>query len=332
MRETIFPYATIRGAVQLTVTEVRADGQVIRADPALLAEGTLDVARFGVADWARLTVAMDVQAQPTALEAYEREHGRVGLTVIASCRPSNVRQAARCERSALDPSCWSATFELERGNFRERVILQGVLSGQANGVAHRPVALTNRWTVYLDPSDSFKIAGSLRVRWCDFKSSSAPPVAMQFPDVPYVVDLDQPLPEILLNLSFEGLEPLLRDSKDRSRIEQALHDSTRMSIARSVWLTLLSASMSAIRGGDEGEDPEWPEREWQTEVLRRVLPEIDSTRTEAELLRLAASEWRAHPGSAAFLSRAEAAMGEIIQANKALRKTVQTLLREGVVS
>lgn len=332
MRDIIFPYPTIRGGIELKVTEIRADGEVIRVDPALLAEGTLEIGQLGLSDWQRLSLAMDVQAQPSALEVYEQEHGRVALTLVASCRPSNVRQALRCDRSTIGPSCWSAIFDLDRANFRERIVLQGILTGQANGVVHRPVAFTNRCSVYSDPSDSFKVAGALRVTWCDFKSASAPPVAKQFPDVPYVVDLDKSLPEIGLNSSFEGLEPLLRDSKDRTRMEQALHDSTRMSIARSVWLTLLCDSMSAIHGGEDGEDPEWPEREWQSEVLRRVLPEIDFSRTEAELLRLAASEWRTHPGSAAFLSRAEAAIGELIQANKSLRKTTQALLRDGVAS
>src|SRR5206468_2259939 len=100
--------------------------------------------------------------------------------------------------------------------------------------------------------------------------------------------------------------------------------------ARSVWMTLVADAMSAIRDAEEAEDPEWPERGWHAEVLRRVLPEIDSRRSETELLRLAATEWRRHPGSATFLSRAEAAIGEIIQANKSLRKTIQNLMREGV--
>jgi len=332
MKDIIFPYPTLRGGVELKVTEVRADGEVVPVAPALTAEGALDIGQLGVPDWQRLSVKADVQTQPSALEAYEQKHGRVALTLVASCRPTNVRQALQCERSTLGPSCWSGILELARANFRERVVLQGILTAQANGVIHRPVGFTNRWSVYVDPSDSFKVAGALRVTWCDFKSASAPPVAKQFPDVPYVVDLDKSLPEIVLNESFEGLEPLLRDSTPRSRMEQALHESTRMSIARSVWLTLLANSMSAIHGGEEGEDPEWPEREWQSEVLRRVLPEIDSSRSEAELLRLAGTEWRTHPGSAAFLSRAEAAIGEIIQANRSLRKTTQTLLREGVAS
>src|SRR6266480_5160264 len=97
-------------------------------------------------------------------------------------------------------------------------------------------------------------------------------------------------------------------------------------------MTLVTDSMSAIRNGEDDEEPEWPERGWHAEVLQRVLPEIDPTRSETELLHLAATEWRSHPGSATFLSRAEAAIGEIIQANKSLRKTMQTLMREGVVS
>src|SRR5262245_44790605 len=101
MKDTIFPYPTIRGGVELKVTEFRADGEIIRVDPVQLAEGTLEIGQLGPPQWDRLSLAMDVQAQPSALDAYEQEHGRVALTLVASCRPSNVRQAIPCERSAL---------------------------------------------------------------------------------------------------------------------------------------------------------------------------------------------------------------------------------------
>jgi len=50
------------------------------------------------------------------------------------------------------------------------------------------------------------------------------------------------------------------------------------------------------------------------------------------LLHLAAEEWRTHPGSAVFQGRAEATVGDIVNANKSLRKSIQKLIREGVVA
>lgn len=332
MKAMIFPYPTLRGGIEMEIAEVRADGSKLNLDPARLAEKSLEIDQLNGHDWNRLSILVDAQAQPNVLAEFEEEHGSVDATVVAACRPTNVRQGTRLERSSLDPSRWSGIINLDHDSFREKVGLVCMVTGCANSIANRPVALSSAWTFYFDPTDSFKVAGSLRVKWCNFKDDSAPPLAKRFQDAAYVVDMDKSLPEIILNLSFEGLEPILRDTKARTRIEQALHDSTRMAIARSVWMALVADSMSAIRTPEDDEDPEWPVDGWHTEVLKRVLPEIDPTRSESELLRLAAKEWRTHPGSATFLSRAEAAIGEIIQANKSLRKTAQTLIREGIVS
>ena len=332
MKTMIYPYPTLRGGIELKVSEVRADGSRVNLEAPHASDSTIDVQQLVGDDWKKLAIDFDIQSQPQSFHYSETDHGSIALTVVASCRPTKIREAVTPVRSTLDPSIWSGEILLERHAFREKVRLHGIATGQHNGTANRPIGFSNECTLHLDPTDSFRVAGALRVVWCDFKSDEAPPLAKQFQDSAYVVDLDKALPEVLLNSSFEGLEPLLRDSKDRSKMEQALHDSTRMSIARSIWMTLLGTAMSGVRWDDPDEDPEWPESDWQTETLQRVLPEIDPARSESELLRLAASEWRQHPGSASFLSRAEGAIGDLIQSNKSLRRTIQTLMREGVVA
>uniref|UniRef100_A0A7C4LMD1 Uncharacterized protein n=1 Tax=Schlesneria paludicola TaxID=360056 RepID=A0A7C4LMD1_9PLAN len=332
MKSIIYPYPTLRGGIELKVTEVRADGNCVSLEPPYASESAIDVQQLIGNQWKELTIDFDVRSQPQGLQSFEKEHGHVTLTVVASCRPTNVRQSAAPTRSKLDHAVWSGRMAIQRQSFREKIRLRAIATGQHGGVANRPIGFSNEITLHLDPTNSFRVAGALPVVWCDFQSSEAPPLAKQFQDAPYVVNLEKPLPEILLNAAFEGLEPLLRDSKDRTKIEQALHDSTRMSIARSVWMTLLGTAMSGIRCDDPDEDPEWPDSDWQAEILKRILPEIDPTRSDSELLRLAASEWRQYPGSATFLSRAEAVIGDLIQANKSLRKTIQTLNREGIVA
>lgn len=85
--------------------------------------------------------------------------------------------------------------------------------------------------------------------------------------------------------------------------------------------------MSAVRSdisAEEGGEPEWPEKPWQVEVLKMVLPEIAVGKSERELLRLAATEWQKYPGAGEFLSGAEAVVGDIVKANESLRRFVQT--------
>jgi hypothetical protein len=63
--------------------------------------------------------------------------------------------------------------------------------------------------------------------------------------------------------------------------------------------------------------------------LKHVLPLVAPDKGEAELLELAAGDWR---GEAAgqFLARAEAVIGERLGANGSVRRYVQTYEREGV--
>ena len=332
MKAMIFPYRTLNDDVELAITDVRIDDSPVPPDSIQPNERLIALHGQEDRSWQRLAIRMDVQTNPGKLQQFEQEHGPVTLSVIAGCRPTNIRQPIRLERSKLDPSIWSGKAELHRSQFRDKAHLAAILTANVGGLPYRPVATSAEWTLYFDPSESFRVAGSLRVVWCDFKSESAPPIAKQFPDSSYVVDLDRALPEILLNKSFEGLEPILRDAKDRSSIELALHDITRMSIARSVWLALLHDAMSAIPPEVDDEEPTWPEREWHADVLRRILSEIEPGKSESELLRLASAEWRQHPGSASFAARAEAVIGDIVGANKALRKSTQALIRQGIVT
>jgi hypothetical protein len=332
MKNVIFPYPTVRGEPELSLSEVRVDGQLFGANAVAANERQLQLYGLDTTDWQKLSFQLDVQMPPAPLRAFEDEHGATALTVVVMCRPTNSRQTIQLERSTLDPSHWGGSVELQRSGFRGRATMQPILTAKVLGIPCRPVSEGDEWSLYFDPSESFRTGGALRVVWCDFKSEAAPAIGRQFPDVPYAVDLEKTLPEIYLNSSFEGLEPILRDSKDRTPVEQALHDSTRMAIARSVWMALLYDAMAAVQPGEDGEEPSWPEREWHADVLKHILPKIVESKSDSEILRLAATEWRSNPGSSTFMSRAEVIIGELIGANKALRKSTQTLIRKGIVS
>jgi hypothetical protein len=166
------------------------------------------------------------------------------------------------------------------------------------------------------------------VRWVDFKSPNAPQLARDFPDSTHVVSFAGGMPEVLLNSSFPGLEPILCDQTNRRGSDKALHDLQRTSIARSVWMALVSDSLAGVKLGDEEDPPDWPEDDWQREVLMLILREVAPGKTDTELLEMAANDWRNHPGAALFFSRAEAVIGDVVQANKMLRRFAQTYEQE----
>jgi hypothetical protein len=92
-------------------------------------------------------------------------------------------------------------------------------------------------------------------------------------------------------------------------------------------MELVAVAMAAIRV-EEGEgggavQAEWPEAEWQCDVLRRVLPRVAPGKPERELLEMAATEWRSHPGAGEFYPRADAAVGDMIHTDESVRRYIQ---------
>jgi hypothetical protein len=164
------------------------------------------------------------------------------------------------------------------------------------------------------------------VRWLNFKNPDAPLPARDFPTSTHVVAFTGGVPELWLNSGFDGLEPLLKDRKDRRGADKGLHDFQRTSIARGVWMALIGDALAAIRAdtADDGTtEADWPELPWQTEILKLVLPEVAPGKSDREVLRMAIEEWRQHPGSAEFFARAEAVVGDRVKANESLRRFVQ---------
>ena len=167
--------------------------------------------------------------------------------VVANCLPTNTRQPLQLAKSDVDSGRWSGTLELDRDNLRGRVALVTTLTAAVNGVLHRPVALASGWTIYADEPESLRLKGTLKVKWLNFKSQDALAPAKDYPNSTHVVAFTGGVPELWLNSGFEGLEPLLKDRKDRQGADKGLHDLQRTGIARGVWMALIADALAAIR-------------------------------------------------------------------------------------
>ncbi|MFO0848382.1 MAG: hypothetical protein U0871_07490 [Gemmataceae bacterium] len=326
MSTVLFPYDTLADAdPALTISGLRLNGA---ARPHLVKRDDATVPLYDDhAPWRRAELDLELTCDPDRVRPFEVRHGPVSVVVVANCLPTNTRQPLRLARSELDPGRWSGTLELDRENYRDRVTLVTTMTAGVDGVPHRPVAAAPGWTVYADEPESLRLKGTLRVRWLNFKNPDAPLPARDFPRSTHIVAFTGGVPELWLNSGFEGLEPLLRDRKDRRGADRGLHDFQRTGIARGVWLALIADALSAVRNdpaADDTSESDWPESQWQTEVLKLILPEVAPGKTERELLALAAVEWREHPGAAEFFARAEAVVGDIVKANESLRRFVQT--------
>ncbi len=325
MSTVLFPYATLSDSEPtLSVTTVRLDGV---ARPHLVKKDLATIPLYeDLKPWRRAELDFELTCDPDRVRAFESEHGPVSAVVVAHCLPTNTRQPVRLSRSEVETGRWSGTLELDRDNVLDRVALVTTLTATVDGVPHRPVAASLGWTAYADEPESLRLKGTIQIRWINFKLPEAPPPARDFPKSTHVVAFTGGVPELWLNSGFDGLEPLLKDRKDRRGADKALHDFQRTGIARAVWIALVADALAAVRGesveDDEGE-PDWPEKPWQSEILKLILPEVAPGKSERELLTMAAGEWREHPGAGEFFARAEAVVGDIVKANESLRRFVQ---------
>ena len=165
---------------------------------------------------------------------------------------------------------------MDRDDFRGRAIVGPILTASVSGISHRPVGTAAGWTLHFDEPESLRLTGHASSPLAQFQGQGRRPLAKQFPDVTHLVWFGEALPEVWLNSAFDDLRSLLDDRK-RPGAEKGLHDMQRLSIARGVWMALVADALAAVREQTEeaGEtEPEWPDTEWQSEVLRRVLPEI----------------------------------------------------------
>ena len=328
--DTIFPYPTLRDPLEFSVRSVMLDGEPAGGDALRPADRLIYLYEHFRQSWEEVTVSTVCTAGAAELDHFEAEHGGVEVRLTAHCRATNARDTAVMSRSRREPGRWTAEMILPRDGYRGRVNLRPVATATVEGIAYRTVAAADEWAVYFDPAPSIRINETLPVKWVDFDAADAPAVAKRFSAADHVVDLDGTIPTVLLNSSFENLHALLDDRKGRAPVERALHDGHRLSIARGVWMALIQDAAAAVESVDTGDDtPAMPTKEWQAEVLDQILPLIDPELSEDEALRLCAGEWRSHPGSATFASRAQAVAGEVVDASKVLRRTLKTLTRGG---
>jgi len=327
MSTVLFPYPTLADSEPiLSITTLRLDGTV-RTHLVKKEESTVPL-YDDAKPWRRAELDFEVTCDPDRVRAFEDVHGRIsGAVLVANCRPTNVRHSVPMSRSEMDRGRWSGTLELDKDNVRDRVDLTAILSAEVGGVTNRPVAAAPGWIAYADEPESLRLKGTLRVRWLNFTLPDAPLLPRQFSKSTHLVTFNSGMPELWLNSGFAGLEPLLKDRKDRRGADKALHDFLRTGIARGAWLALIADSMSAVRGDtsdEQSDELDWPEKPWQAEILKLVLPLVAPGKSDRELLTMVTGEWREDPGCGDFFARAEAVVGDIVKANESIRRFVQS--------
>lgn len=293
MRSLIFPYRTLSGNVSLRMDPERdikigrGTGAIENLDFSFVQseERIIDLSSSEFSDATLLELPLKVAASS------RREIERIGpdlcAVVIAHCGSTLMRQSKVLHRSQYDPTLWTESLKLDLANYNESITIEVTLSAERRGTPDRFVGVSNEWTILLDNSHLVPPHGALEVLWVDFAADDGFGFLRPYRDEPYYVNVVAEPPVVYLNKGMHGLPELFPDNKRLVGAHKALHETMRSGIAKNVWLALFQASLSGIIGGETGEDPQLPEREWQAKVLQMLLPKIYRELDETEQLRQA---------------------------------------------
>jgi hypothetical protein len=325
MSERIFPYKTISGDLRLEINSVELDGVDPSPDPFNRDSRQLNLFDQERTDWSTVKMKLALQGPPEELRNLPNSDS-LEATVVVQCDSTHERSAVPMKRGGGDAARWAAVIEVERQNFRGSARVEAVITGTAGDLPKRFLGASTYWTLNFDEPSISPKTGAIDVRWIDFKS---PPDQERFlkdyANEPFYTDLANEKPIVYLNKSkdFERL-PVILDDRRRNQRDLALHNSERTGIARSVWMALLNTSIAGIQPADDGVDPDWPELDWQRQVLKILLPKIYHA-DDAEALKIAFESWNSRQGAGLLESRGQAEINKRIGAAKLLRRTLNLL-------
>jgi len=314
-----FPYETLADTVFLVAETQSVDGVQPPYD-LLAARQSIDLSAL-TPPWRRVTVRMRVDLPSLGIRT-DISETRVVLSL--NCPSTNLRIGYPMVPGARLGS-YVTDVEIEAGALAKRAELRAIVSGTVDGVANRYVGESDKWNIWISAPEVPLLTGDLPVRWVNFVGDDAPATLdPAFRSQAYYVDVTNDPPIIYLNDNFQDLRRLFDDAPRRSTTEKALREAHFHSIALGGWLAMFNASLGGLIRQDDG-TLESPDTEWQSQVLRTVLPKVyPDLSPEDSMLR--AYEDNASPhGSRLLQSRAFAAINGMLSATARLRSSIRAM-------
>jgi len=321
---TLYPYELLGGGIRLKVTSVYLDG--VELENGLMDPSFRLVDLYRVADgdptWqiARLELAVETPA------ASDDATDDLRITCIAQSPATSMRQSCPMRRSLTDGLSWTCTMELGRENFAEHVTLSAVASYADNARGRTFKGESDTWKIHIYEPAIPNIEGFLSVRWEDFQSPDMPDVIRQHQAQPFFVDLQSSAPVLYLNSRIDGLSELMDETHPRGSTASALQTLECLSIARSAWMAMVTASAVSIEV-DEDSEASMPHADWQKAVLEAVIDDIYPETARSDALARAHADVNSLDGVRAFTSRAQLAVDRQLAATGRLKKAISALDR-----
>lgn len=315
-----FPYARLGSEPRLILENARVDGSRPQPYPIEDHLRTVELGRVLEPDaWREAMFHVRIEVAPDAVA----DRPELIAVVVASCAATNVRRAVTLESRV--PGIFEGELRLDRASCRGRVDVTGELADRIGGVPHRRTAETPVWQVRFDAAEPLAIHGALDVRWAHFKPVDGVdeiPVPAEARGESFYVDLTGSEPVVFLNLSIQGLQPLLNEATGRPPLEAQLRNSELRRIATATWTSMFNVAITGIQGDGDG-SVDWPSADWQARVLRTLLPRAYPQAELAEALEMAATELR--DGDPNLQTRVQLAVSSLLGSGNALEEGLKVV-------
>lgn len=322
---TLFPYSVLVADPTLRLSQPTVDG---KAMPLLSRDNRVDLSMLA-AGWKEARVNVRVQVPAEELDSLGVRVYDVVLTL--HCGPTNLRSTVLLERTGGDRSGqWTGAIDLPQSMIRDRASIYATVTGTVEGVPHRWLGRTRDIPVDLHPPRVPEITGGGQVPiiWRDFAMTEEGqnPIDPSLHDEMSFIDMTLPEgPVIYLNDRVSGLRRLLDVRTGRSKVERAVRETALDLIATPATVAMANAALVAAVPVEQGGEAQWPDIDWQRDVLRSILPLMYPDREPAAALQAAAQALTSAEDAQDVQSRLVGAASRLVKATHHLRGVIKTL-------
>lgn len=321
---TLFPYPVLDTEPTLRLSGPTVDGQPA---PLLSRENRVDLSELP-GDWAEARV--NVRVQVPVEELKQIGVSEYGVVLTLHCGPTNLRATVALEPSGgASGGQWTGSLNLSRIVLRDRATVYATVVGTIDGVAHRRLGRSRDIPVDLSPPRIPEITGGqVPVLWRDFRQTAngQNPIDPSLHDEMSCLDMSLPEgPVIYLNERVPGLRRLLEVRTGRTQVERSIRDTALDLVAVPAIVGMANVALAASGSTEGGDEAEWPNSDWQRDVLKTLLPLMYPDREAEAALGVAVRAVTSGDEAQDIQARLLGAASRLVKATPHLRGVIKTL-------
>lgn len=316
---TLFPYPTLIGEIDVDVKQVRVDGRPLPLYVLSRPQHAVTLHQIERSNWDEGT--LEIEVTMPVRELADGPWSEVSCVAILTERATNTRIVRPLRRDRLS-GVWSGSVPVMRTLHRERALLDVYAVGTVDGVAGRIIGSADQsWVIDLLSPVPVR-QREIDIVEVDFRDGPQEWLR-PFKDAPWLMEMNGEIPTVLLNSSFEGITTLLHGSG--GVLEKATSGLVAAQIAVEAWTAMFHSAVGNLEPDDDG-SPQFPDG-WRESVLRSMLPDVLPGTSAADALLEVHNRQTTGDGWAELQSRIQYAASRRAKLPKSLTAAVRAVTR-----